>query len=128
MITTIFLSLLLFFVPAHPGQVCSFAPHNQTPQEIPINENGGLGGTPRQQSTPPIRASYFGGTVFVSFLQNLGDVEITIEEQSNGIILQTVVDSSTLSVALPLNMSTGDFSISFLLESGAEFSGRFLVD
>lgn len=100
----------------------------QSPTEIPITEFGQNGNGPRQQTTIPIRASYFGGTVFVSFLQNLGDVEITVEEQSNGIILQTTVDSSTLSVALPLNMTAGYFCISFSLESGAEYIGHFPVD
>lgn len=51
----------------------------QSPTEIPITEFGQNGNGPRQQTTIPIRASYFGGTVFVSFLQNLGDVEITID-------------------------------------------------
>jgi hypothetical protein len=117
--------VLLFSTPAIPGDGSLLNFNSQSPEEIPIKENGNFGGNPRQQVDIPIRAAYFGGTVFVSFLQNLGDVEITIEEQSNGIILQTIVDSSTLSVALPLNMTAGDFCISFLLESGAEYSGQF---
>ena len=127
MLSTLLSFVLLLSTPAPYG------PENtkletvslQSPTEIPITEHGQNGNGPRQQTTIPIRASYFGGTVFVSFLQNLGDVEITVEEQSNGIILQTTVDSSTLSVALPLNMTAGNFCISFLLESGAEYSGQF---
>jgi hypothetical protein len=92
----------------------------QSPTEIPITEVGQNGNGPRQQTTIPIRASYFGGTVFVSFLQNLGDVEITIEEQTCGVIIQTVIDSSTLSAAIPLCLSTGNFCIILSLASGAE--------
>lgn len=98
---------------------------NQTPIEIPIGEDGQYGNPPRQSAEIPIRAYYLAGTVIVSFLQDLGDVEITIDEESNGTVLQTIVDSSALSAMLPLNMSSGEFSIYFTIPSGDEYSGQF---
>lgn len=128
MLSTLLLSLVLFISNSTtPWPECSQSAIHQTPVEIPIEGDDNLGGTPRQQTDVPIRAYYLSGTVIVSFLQDLGNVEITIDEESNGTILQTVVDSSTLSAFLPLNMSSGVFSIYFTTSSGAEYYGQFSV-
>ncbi len=99
----------------------------QTPEHIPIIDMETHEDQPRGLNEIPIRAYYLSGTVIVSFLQDLGNVEITIDEESNGTIFQTVVDSSTLSAFLPLNMSSGVFSIYFTTSSGAEYYGQFSV-
>lgn len=123
----LFSLLLLFSVPSSPESTDMQRLTNQTPIEIPIGEDGQYGNPPRQSAEIPIRAYYLAGTVIVSFLQDLGDVEITIDEESNGTILQTIVDSSTLSAILPLNMSSGEFSIFIVLSSGVEYHGQFSI-
>lgn len=100
---------------------------NQIVEEIPLHTEVPPGSGPRQETDAPIRAYYLAGTVIVSFLQDLGNVEITIDEESNGTILQTIVDSSTLSAILPLNMSSGEFSIFIVLSSGVEYHGQFSI-
>lgn len=116
---------LLFSTPSVPMPGFIQVAHHQNPEEIPLKENGNHGTPPRQETEAPILAYYLAGTVIISFLQDLGNVEITIDEESSGTILQTIVDSSTLSAILPLNMSSGEFSIYFTIPSGDEYSGQF---
>lgn len=123
--SVLFSLLLLFSVPSDPETTGVHYVNNQTPIEIPIGEDSQYGTPPRQLTEIPIRACYLSGAVIVSFLENLGDVEITIDEESNGTILQTIVDSSVLSAILPLNMNSGEFSIYFTITSGTEYSGHF---
>ena len=127
MLLTLLFSLLFLNVPSCPETRTVSITNNQTPVEIPIGEEGPYGNIPRQQTDVPIRAYYLAGTVIISFLQDLGNVEITIDEESSGTILQTTVDSSTLSAILPLNMSSGEFSIFITLSSGVEYYGHFSI-
>lgn len=128
MLSTLLLSLaLMISTPTTPCLEYLPYSHHQTPEEIPLIETGNNEGNPRQQTDVPIRAYYLSGTVIISFLQDIGNVEISIDEESNGTILQTVVDSSTLSAFLPLNMSSGVFCIYFTTSSGAEYYGQFSV-
>lgn len=126
MLPTLLVSLVLFISNStSPCPEYSQSAIQQAPVEIPIEGDDNLGGMPRQQTDVPIRAFYLSGTVIISFFQDIGDVEISIDEESNGTILQTVVDSSILSTVLPLNMNSGMFSIYFTTASGAMYSGQF---
>ena len=106
------------------SQIPSFS-HSQSPEIIPIIEIEPPEGQPRGMNEISIRAYYLSGTVIVSFLQNLGNVEISIDEESNGTIYQSIIDSSTLTAILPLNLSSGEFTINFTVSSGAEYYGHF---
>lgn len=95
--------------------------------DIIITQGDNQGGGPRQLTQIPISAYYAGDVVYVTFVDDIGLVDITIEEVSNGVILQTSVNSSTLSAILPLNVSSGEFYIYFVLSTGAEYEGYFII-
>lgn len=57
---------------------------NQIVEEIPLHTEVPSGSGPRQLTEIPLHAYYLSGTVIISFLQDLGNVEITIDEESNG--------------------------------------------
>ena len=66
--------------------------------------------------------------IYLTFSSNLGYVNVSLEEAYSGLILQTVVDSSTLSAILPFSGDPGEYSITFSLSSGVEYEGSFVID
>ena len=124
-------SLILSFALLASSFLCPNCAHTEVsllppPGEIIIIKDANdQGEGPRQTTQIPITAYYAGDTVYVTFLEDLGVVDITIVEVSNGVILQTAVDSSTLSAILPLSISTGEFYIYFTLSTGVNYIGSF---
>ena len=82
---------------------------------------------PRSPSVIPITCHVFFNAVYVSFSEDIGEVEITLEEAFEGIILQTSVDSSELSVMLPFSGAPGEYIITFQRTSGAVYYGTFVI-
>ena len=122
MFTSLFLSLLLYA----SSPTFSHAQHHQTPTIIEIKD--GLGNGPRSSASIPIRGMLLGGTIYLSFSSNLGEVEVSVSEAAEGLIMSTVVDSSTLSAILPFSGSPGEYSITFSLSSGDEYDGSFVIE
>ena len=113
------LTLLLALVPAS-----SFS-STQTPTEIPLLEENPPGDRPRSSSPIPISAYVISNTIYITFSNDLGEVDVTVEEASQGIILQTSVDSSELSAILPFGGAAGEYMISFTLQTGVSYCGLF---
>ena len=99
----------------------------QTPTEIPIRQGENVNGGPRMPAMVPIRACVFGDTIYLSFSADLGDVDVELCEESEGVVLQTSVDSSYLSATLPFSGDAGEYTISFTLASGAVYEGMFSI-
>ena len=94
--------------------------------EVIIIKKGGIGGDfPRQPTQVPISGIVTGNTIYLSFSDDLGDVDVTIEEYFDGLVLQTVVDGSFPTAVIPFNYGPGDYVITFTLSAGEEFIGSF---
>lgn len=89
-------------------------------EQIP---NGSI--IPRSQNAIPIACCVISNTIFVSFSEDIGEVEVTLEEVSNGIIFQTFVDSSDHSAILPFSGASGEYTITFSLSSGVVYCGIY---
>ena len=63
--------------------------------------------------------------IFVSFLDDLGDVDIVLENQTTGEYSLTSVDSATGGAIIPFSGSSGTWIIIFTLVSGDVFEGEF---
>lgn len=107
----------------------SFIPqvHAQTPTEIPIHQGENVNGGPRMPAMVPIRACVFGDTIYLSFSADLGDVDVELSKESEGVVLQTSVDSSNLYATLPFSGDAGEYTITFSLTNGAVYEGSFVL-
>ena len=93
-----------------------------TPIGIEIKDGNPVG-VPRMPSVIPIQGVVSGSTIYLSFTDDLGLIAVELSESVNGLILQTVVDSSYLSAAIPFSGAPGEYYITFTLPSGAEYIG-----
>ena len=89
--------------------------------------NSDIGNGPRSQSSVPITACVISDTIYLSFSSDLGEVDVVLEESSEGVILQTSVDSSTLSAIIPFSGAPGEYYITITLPSGAVYEGQFEI-
>ena len=122
-----FLSIILVF-----SAIC-WGSHNakalsaeQTPVAIIISTDDPFGEIPR--APIPISGYVFDGTIYLIFSSNMGDVDIHLYESSLGLVLSTNVDSSENPIALPFSGEQGSYSITFELEDGSSFIGRFEIE
>ncbi|MBO4455730.1 MAG: DUF3244 domain-containing protein [Bacteroidales bacterium] len=98
---------------------------NQTPTQVEIREQQGTGQGPRSSVSIPISACVISSTIYLTFSVDIGDIDVILEEASEGIILQTSVDTSTLSAIIPFNAAPGEYCITFTLPSGSVYQGNF---
>jgi hypothetical protein len=61
----------------------------------------------------------------VVFSENLGEIDVTLEEAYEGIILQTSIETASLSAVIPFAGGPGDYTITFSLPSGKVYYGEF---
>lgn len=78
----------------------------------------------------PIQAYYdvFFTSVCVQFLQNIGDVDVTITNLCTGDYVKYDVDSSIGWTMLPISGEAGTYRIVLLLSSGAGYEGQFEIE
>lgn len=119
-------SFLVFAMLLTLASVPSFST-TQTPAEIPLREVINPDGRPRGSSPIPIVAALISNTIYLTFEANLGEIDVVLEESSEGIILQTSVDTSTLSAIIPFNAAPGEYCITFTLPSGSVYEGCFEI-
>lgn len=123
---TLILSLLLLTVSS------TWASISEDPQPINIRilRNTTIGGeTHRSPEYVPIQAYYDDvlSVVCISFLQNIGEVEVTITNVIDGDTVDYEVNSVAGSVVIPLDGGPGIYQISILLSSGKEYVGEFEI-
>ena len=121
---TLILSLLLLTVSS------TWASISEDPQPINIRilRNTTIRGeTHRSPEYVPIQAYYDDvlSVVCISFLQNKGEVEVTITNVIDGDTVDYEVNSVAGSVVIPLDGGPGIYQLSILLSSGKEYIGEF---
>lgn len=116
------LSIALF-----TGSLAATPTNDETPIIIVVKDGNDLGGGPRMPTMAPIHAFVFGNTIYLSFSSNLGEIDVVLYEESEGVVLQTSIDSSDLSAALPFSGVSGEYTITFSLSNGVEYEGAFTI-
>lgn len=78
----------------------------------------------------PIQAYYdvFFTSVCIQFLQNIGEVDVTITNLSTGDYVNSHMDSSTGGALLPIAGEIGTYRLVFLPASGAGYQGEFEIE
>ena len=87
--------------------------------------NSDIGNGPRSLEAVPINGCVVSDTIYLAFASDLGEIEVILEESVQGVLLETSVNTSNLSAVIPFSGVAGEYHISFILQSGIVFEGRF---
>lgn len=84
--------------------------------------------SPRAPIEIPIYCYYSEGTgcLCFEFDYSMGNVTITVTEESSGVVSMDEYPTSSLFVAVPIS-GPGIFEVSILLASGTEYTGQFAL-
>jgi hypothetical protein len=98
--------------------------------EITITENLPDSNPIRFPSLVPLRAYYYvtGAFVDILFLDNLGEVTITLTNLSSGNFSSSLADSGFGGFFIPITLGCGNYRISFVSQGGASYEGYFSVN
>ena len=102
--------------------------NTQTPAEIIVIIPDAPGSIPRVPAQIPIQGMVLGNTIYLAFQCDLGDIDVELYKDGSGLVWQTSVDSSELSVMLPFNGSSGDYTLAFTTSGGAVYEGSFSIE
>lgn len=119
--------VLLFSILLSSASV--FADENQFIPIHVLDDTVVTGHTHRDPDYVPIQAFYDAliSAACVTFLENLGNVDICIENTGSGDYIDYQVDSSLGATVLPINGDEGMYRITFLLPNGLEYEGLFEI-
>ena len=80
---------------------------------------------PRTPVLIPITSIYNDGTLHFTFLEDLGEMEITVTNPSMGVVSVSEYDSAYGSVAVPVSSENGSYLIEIVTESGECYYGEY---
>ena len=91
----------------------------KTPPPVP--------GQPRSLVQAPIECQYnpYMNGICATFNQDLGELDVLVENLSTGEYLEGTVDSAEGYVVLPVSGTAGLYNIAFVTETGVEYTGEF---
>ena len=117
------LSLLL-------SSVSMFADENQFIPIHVLDDTVVTSHTHRNPDYVPMQAYYdaFTASVCVTFLENIGNVDILIENAISGDYEEYHVDSSLGATFLPVNGTESLYRILFSVSNGVEYEGLFEIE
>ncbi len=86
---------------------------------------------PQKPRTPDydsdIMAYYQDGVVYLQFTYDMGEVEITVTNESTGDVWQQTKDSAFGSASITTSTSAGDYYITIVTLDGSCYSGNFSI-
>ena len=84
---------------------------------------------PQSQRTPDygndITAFYQSGVVYLQFAYDMGEVEITVTNETTGEMWQQTEDTAFGSVSITTSTSAGDYYITIVTDDASCYSGNF---
>lgn len=112
------------------SSVSLFADENQFIPIHVLDDTVATTHTHRNPDYVPMQAYYddFTSSVCVTFLENLGNVDICIENTISGDYTVYNVDSALGAAFLPINGSEGMYRITFTLANGVLYEGLFEIE
>ena len=119
------LLLLLPSTRGYSGNVC--APDNEEPIVIiPVEQS--FNHRPHSKAIVPFEANYNAEftSVLVRFIKDVGEVGISIQNLSSGEYNDYTINSKIGSIVLPISGDSGDYVITFTLQNGKQFLGKFI--
>lgn len=80
---------------------------------------------PRIPVIVPITCSYNDGTLYFTFLEDLGEMQITVTNPSIGVVSVSEYDSAYGNVVVPVSSESGRYLIEIVTESGEYYYGEY---
>ena len=74
-----------------------------------------------------ITCTYSGGTLHFTFLEDLGEMEIRVINQSLGVISTSECDAMNGSVVVPVSSESGSYLIEIVTENGECYYGEYVL-
>ena len=114
------------------GAEVSWSSSYEDQQFIPIlvlDDTIETGREHRSQVFIPIQAFYddFSSSIYIQFLQNIGDVNITVTNNDTGSSADFEVDSGLGATVLPIYGGCGLYHITFVLSEGGGYQGELEI-
>ena len=82
---------------------------------------------PRTPVLIPITCIYNDGTLHFTFLEDLGEMEITVTNPSLGVVSVSEYDSAYGSVAVSASSESGSYLIEIVTETGEYYYGEYTL-
>lgn len=100
---------------------------NPNPSSIIITITDPFGQIPRTPTNIPIVGYVLNNTINLFFSGDLGQLLIVLEEAFDGVLLSANVDTAEGYVCIPFSGPSGSYTITFNLENGTSYIGRFEI-
>lgn len=119
---TLFILIALLAISIHP----IFSATNLDEKNILIEKGSSKDPDKIRPRTPvSITCSYNEGTLYFTFLEDLGEMEITVTNPSMGVVSVSEYDSAYGSVAVPVSSENGSYLIEIVTETGEYYYGEY---
>lgn len=121
--------LLFFVVFLFQTNNYSFADGDQNGDVIDVTYVNPGQSLNRTQGFVPISVIYYSLNSYIAvlFLDNLGDVTITLYNLTTGATAATQVNAGIGTINIPVTLGSGYYRISFVTEGGTTYEGFFSV-
>lgn len=122
------LLLFILFFGAEVSWSSSCGDHQFIPIRV-LDNTTETGREHRSQVFIPIQAFYddYSSSIYIQFLQNIGDVNITVTNNDTGYSADFDVDSSLGATVLPIYGGCGIYHITFVLSEGGGYQGELVI-
>ena len=122
------LLLSILFLGAEVSWSYSCGDHQFIPIRV-LDNTTETGREHRSQVYIPIQAFYddFTSSIYIQFLQSIGDVYIDVTNIDTGYNADFEVDSSLGTVILPISGESGLYDITFVLSEGGAYQGELYL-
>lgn len=117
-----FVSLFLIQAPA-----VAIDPLYQEPTEIPLRPGQDNGNIPRSDAQECVHCYFISNSIALYFLSDLGNVDVTINEATNGIVFSDIVNSGNGVAILDFSGSSGQYTITISISTGLFYYGEFVL-
>lgn len=100
----------------------------KTPVIIVIIQNPiSIPGQPRSLTEVPIECVYdpMSNGIYTTFTSNIGYVDVSVENLLSGEYVCGTADSAAGQLFIPVSGSEGDYTITFITDTGVEYYGSF---
>ena len=102
--------------------------NDQTPIYIVVSQQDQGGNSPRSPRDAPSKGYILGGTIILQFSEDIGEVDMCLDEASSCNVMSNVVlDTSVGYAVIPFSGAEGSYTLTFTLEDGTVYTGRFEV-
>ncbi len=122
------LLLFILFFGAEVSWSSSCGDHQFIPIRV-LDNTTETGREHRSQVYIPIQAFYddFTSSIYIQFLLDIGDVNITVTNNDTGYSADFEMDSSLGTVILPISGESGLYDITFVLSEGGAYQGELYL-